>query len=274
MRPEPGRVLRAGPMGLVRLWLVTWAIVTFTACAPDAPTREPLRIFAASSLTEAFQEMADAFEDASPGTEPVLVFAGSQVLRLQIEQGARADIFASADPRHMESLAQEGLVTGPRLLAENELVVIVPPGNPAGIEAFADLAGADRVVIGTPNVPVGAYAREVLRRAEAVGTLPGFEEAVMGRVVSEESNVRLVRAKVELGEADAALVYRTDAVPGRVRTVLVPPRANVRARYLIGVVADARNPAAAERWVAFASSPEGRRILSRHGFHTDVRAAQ
>ncbi len=272
--PRAGGAVRPGLMGLLRPGIVACAAVMPTGCAPDPPTGESLRIFAASSLTEAFQEMADAFEDASPGTDAVLVFAGSQVLRLQIEQGARADIFASADPRHMESLAQEGLVTGPRLLAENELVVIVPPGNPAGIEAFADLAGADRVVIGTPNVPVGAYAREVLRRAEAVGALPGFEEAVMRRVVSEESNVRQVRAKVELGEADAALVYRTDAVPGRVTTVQVPPRANVRARYLIGVVAGTRNPAAAERWVAFASSPEGRRILSRHGFHTVVRAAQ
>ncbi len=250
------------------------AAAVLAACATDSPAREPLRVFAATSLTEAFQEMAAAFEDHSPDTEVVLVFAGSQVLRLQIEQGARADIFASADPRHMESLAQDGLVTGQRLLAENELVVIVPPGNPAGIEAFADLAGARRVVIGTPHVPVGAYAREALSRAEAAGSLPGFEEAVMGRVVSEESNVRLVRAKVELGEADAAIVYRTDAVPGRVRTVPVPPRANVRARYLIGVVAGAPNPAAAERWVSFASSSRGRRILARHGFLADVTAAQ
>ena len=163
--------MRRGP---ARLGLVVCAAASLSACATDAPDREPLRVFAASSLTEAFQEMAAAFEDASPGTEVVLVFAGSQVLRLQIEQGARADIFASADPRHMESLARDGLVTGPRLLAENELVVIVPPGNPAGIEAFADLAGAHRVVIGTPNVPVGAYAREALRRAEVVGELRGF----------------------------------------------------------------------------------------------------
>ena len=273
-RLEPRRAARPGSTRVARLGLAACAAGLLAACATDSPDREPLRVFAASSLTEAFQEMAAAFEDASPGTEVVLAFAGSQVLRLQIEQGAHADIFASADPRHMESLARDGLVTGPRLLAENELVVIVPPANPAGIEAFADLAGAHRVVIGTPNVPVGAYTREALRRAEAVVESPGFEKAVMGRVVSEESNVRLVRAKVELGEADAAIVYRTDAVPGRVRTVQVPPRANVRARYLIGVVAGARNPAAAERWVAFASSPEGRRILSRHGFLADVRAAQ
>ena len=252
---------------VARRALAICAALGLAACGADGPPRESLQVFAASSLTEAFQEMAAAFEATAPGTEVALVFAGSQVLRLQIEQGARADIFASADPRHMESLARVGLVTGPRLLAENELVVIVPPGNPAGIEAFADLAGARRVVIGTPNVPVGAYARAVLRRAEEAADLAGFEEAVMDRVVSEEGNVRLVRAKVEMGEADAALVYRTDAVPGRVGIVPVPPRANVRARYLIGVVEDGRNRAAAERWLAFASSPTGRRILTRHGFH-------
>ena len=255
------------------LRLFVWAAGA-AACASGTPEREPLRVFAASSLTEAFQEMAAAFETASPDTDVVLVFAGSQALRLQIEQGAQADIFVSANHGHMESLTRGGLVSAERVLAENELVVIVPPDNPAGVESFGDLAKVERLVIGTANVPVGAYTREALRRAETDGGLPGFEAAVMGRVVSEEHNVRLVRAKVELGEADAAIVYRTDAVPGRVRTVQVPPGVNVRARYLIGVVAGAGNPAAAERWVGFVSSPEGRRILSRHGFLSDITTAQ
>lgn len=250
------------------------AAVLLAGCSSAAPDRQALRVFAASSLTEAFSDMAGAFEATHPETEVVLVFAGSQVLRLQIEQGAPADVFASADPRHMESLAREGLVIGQRVLAENELVVIVPRGNPARIEAFADLVRAERLVIGTPYVPVGAYAREALRRAGANGGLPGFEAEVLGRVVSEESNVRLVRAKVELGEADAAIVYRTDAAAGRVQTVRVPPRANVRARYVIGMVAGAENAAGAERWAGFVASPEGRRILSRHGFLTRVATAQ
>ena len=250
------------------------ATLLLPGCGSADPERQPLRVFAASSLTDAFSDMAGAFEASHPETEVVLVFAGSQVLRLQIEQGAPADVFASADPRHMESLVGEGLVTGQRVLAENELVVIVPRGNPSRIEAFADLVRAERLVIGTPYVPVGAYTREALRRAGADGGLPGFEAEVLGRVVSEESNVRLVRAKVELGEADAAIVYRTAAAPGRVRTVRVPSRANVRAQYLIGVVAGAENVAGAERWAGFVASPEGRRILSRHGFLTDVTTAQ
>ncbi len=248
------------------------AAVLLGACESSEPEPQPLRVFAASSLTDAFNDMAGVFEAAHPAIEVVLVFAGSQVLRLQIEQGAPADVFVSADPRHMEPLVREGLITGQRVVAENELVVIVPQGNPSRIETFADLVRAERLVIGTPYVPVGAYAREALRRAGADGGLPGFEAAVLDRVVSEESSVRLVRAKVELGEADAAIVYRTDAAPGRVRTVRVPPRANVRARYLIGVVTGAENVAGGERWAGFVASPEGRRILSRHGFLTDVTA--
>ena len=217
-RPARGEMRqRARPEGLLRLTricLLLSAAAAASGCGPDAMQPQPLRVFAASSLTEAFQEMASAFENAYPDTEVVLVFAGSQVLRLQLEQGAQADIFSSADPRHMEALVQEGIVSGHRVLAENELVVIVPPGNPAGIESFAELANAERVVIGTSNVPVGVYAREALRRAETAGGLAGFEAAVMGRVVSEESNVRLVRAKVELGEADAAIVYRTERGAG------------------------------------------------------------
>lgn len=278
-RAGPIPAVRPGLAPLTRLAPVVSAFAAFAAlaacaacaaCGPDASGREPLRVFAASSLTEVFHEMAAAFESASPHTDVVLVFAGSQVLRLQIEQGAHADVFASANHGHMESLAREGLVSEERVLAENELVVIVPPDNPARLESFDDLASVESLVIGTRNVPVGAYTRQALRRAETAGGLPGFEEAVMGRVVSEESNVRLVRAKVEMGEADAAIVYRTDALPGRVQTVQVPPRVNVRARYLIGVVAGARNPSAARRWVGFVSSPEGRRILSRHGFLADI----
>ena len=251
------------------------ASIGWTGCAaPEVGDPESLTVFAAASLTDAFSEMARAFESSAPGTEVRLAFAGSHVLRMQIEQGAPADVFVSADPRHMESLVQAGLVDRERYLAGNELVVIVPARNPSGIESFADLAWADRVVIGTPGVPVGAYTRQMLHRAGRAGGIPDFEREVMGRVVSEESNVRLVRAKVELGEADAAVVYRSDAVEGRVRTVAIPPEYNVRARYLIGMVVGARNASAARRWGDFAASAEGRGILARHGFLTDAASAQ
>lgn len=227
--------------------------------------RRTLHVFAASSLTDAFREMETVFESAHPDTDVRLVFAGSQVLRLQIEQGARADVFASADRRHIESLASAGLVADYAEFAANELVVIVPPDNPAGIESFGELPRARRLVIGTEHVPVGAYTRVLLRRAEARSG-PGFEAAVLGRVVSRENNARLVRAKVELGVADAAIVYRTDAATERVRAIPVPRGANVRAGYLMGAVAGSANAGGAERWIGFVGSPAGRAILSRRGF--------
>ncbi len=235
------------------------------ACAPAGPDRQPLRIFAASSLTDAFGEMAATFEALHPDIEVVPVFAGSQVLRTQIEQGAPADLFASADPEQMRALERAGRVRASQLLAENELVVIVPQSNPAGIEGFADLVRAERLVLGSPGVPVGNYARQILRRAEEEGR-PGFARAVLDRVVSHESNVRQLRAKVEMGEADATFVYRTDALQTPVRVVEVPYGARVRARYLIGVVEDAGNARAARQWMAFAMSSRGRALLARHGF--------
>ena len=245
------------------LCLLTAAAIA--GCDGDGAGRRPLQVFAASSLTDAFREMETAFEAAYPDTDVGLVFAGSQVLRLQIEQGAGADIFASADRRHLESLERAGLLSGYRQFAGNELALIVPLDNPAAIESFADLPRAERLVIGTEHVPVGAYTREALRRAG--GRLGSeFESAVLSRVVSEESNARLVRAKVELGVADAAIVYRTDVAPGRVRAIPVPPEANVLANYLMGAVAGAANPEGAARWLGFVASPAGQEILALRGF--------
>ncbi len=243
------------------------ALVTalLQGCAP-ADSSRTLHVYAASSLAESFFAMEEAFEVAHPGTDVVLAFAGSQVLRLQIEQGAPADVFASADPAHMQALVERGRVRDGRVFAHNQLVLIVPPGNPARIESFRDLPRASRLVIGTENVPVGSYARRVLRRAEAAGD-GGFAASVLARVASEESNVRLVRAKVELGEADAAIVYRSDTVAaGGVRAIEIPPALNVNADYSIGIVEGSANGALAEAWLAFVLSGEGRRLLARHGF--------
>jgi len=241
------------------------AAVLIAGCGGGEPEREVLRVFAASSLTEAFQELAGAFEAAHPEIDVVPIFAGSQVLRLQIEQGARADVFASADQRHMDALVRAGLVTGGRVFAGNELVVIVPSDNPAAITAFADLPRARRLVIGTEHVPAGRYARMALQRA-AGRHGADFEAAVLKSVASEESNVRLARAKVELGAADAAIVYRTDAVPGRVHVIPLPDGVNVRADYLMGALTAAANPEGAKLWMDFAASPAGQDIMTRRGF--------
>jgi molybdate transport system substrate-binding protein len=239
-------------------------------CGSDLPDREVLNVYAASSLTEAFGDLERGFEAAHPEIEVRLTLAGSQVLRLQIEQGAPADVFASANPDHMQALAEEGLAHDARAFATNDLVLIVPLDDPADIESFEQLPRARRVVIGTENVPVGRYAREVL--ALASRQMGGdFEERVLSHVVSEESNVRLARAKVELGEADAAIVYRTDAMSSdRVRVVAIPPEMNVRASYVIGMVGSAAEQRqAAVLWVDWVLSQEGRAALRRRGFSVD-----
>ncbi len=241
-----------------------WALAP-VGCRRDAPAPAALQVLAASSLTEGFTALAQAFERAHPGARVALTFAGSQVLRLQIEQGAPADVFASANPAHLDALVAGGQAQAPRTFARNGLVIIVPPGNPAQVHSLADLARAQRLVLGTPEVPVGRYARQVLAKADArLGA--GFADRVLARVVSAESNVRLVRAKVAMGEADAALVYRTDAVGAGVTAIPLPDAVNVQARYPQAVLTGARSPALAQQWVDFVGSPAGQAILATHGF--------
>jgi molybdate transport system substrate-binding protein len=223
-----------------------------------------LHVYAASSLTESFGDLERAFEAMHPGTDVRLTLAGSQVLRLQIEQGAPAHVFASADPEHMQALVDAGLARRVSSFATNELVVIVPLQGRVGVNAFGDLPRAQRVVLGTANVPVGRYAREVLQRA-SVQLGADFATSVLAHVVSEESNVRLARAKVELGEVDAALVYRTDAMASeRVRIVAVPEAFNVEATYVIGLTGEGGE--AADRWIDLVLSEDGRAVLASRGF--------
>ncbi len=232
----------------------------------SAPT---LQVFAASSFTDAFQALETAFEIDHPGADVVLSFAGSQVLRLQIELGAGADVFASANAHHMQTLIDQGRVHDSRIFARNALTLITPLDNPADIQQFKDLPRARRLLVGTEAVPVGSYTAEVLRRSAAV-LGHAFAAEVRARVVSRESNVRLIRAKVALGEADAAIVYRTDAAAtDRVREVPIPPALNVAADCLIGRVEGGALPALADRWTGFVGGNAGQRILAQHGFVVD-----
>jgi molybdate transport system substrate-binding protein len=232
----------------------------------NATGRKSVVVFAASSLTDAFNDLEKGFEASNPGADVALSYGGSQVLKLQITQGAPADVFASADESHMQELIQQGYAKASEKLAENELVLLVPADNPAHIEELKQLPKAHRLVIGAANVPVGAYTRQLLARAGA-SYGPTFEKEVMARVVSEESNVRLVRAKVELGEADAAIVYRTDATGAKqVKLIELPPALNVRASYPIAVLDKAHEPELARRWVDYVRSADGRAALAARGF--------
>jgi len=235
--------------------------------APKAPDeRQRLIVFAASSLTDVFNDLERGFEAKNADVDVALSYGGSQVLKLQISEGAPSDVFASADEAHMKALVDAGLAQPSQVFAQNELVVVVPQDNPAKIHDLKDLKLARRLVIGAASVPVGAYTRELLARAgKSYGA--AFEKEVLSHVVSEESNVRLVRTKVELGEADAAVVYRTDAVSSK-QVVVVPiaPDLNVRASYPIALLTKAPQPELAKRWLAFVLSTEGRAALAAHGF--------
>src|SRR5256885_7238015 len=201
-------------------------------CALLAATQ--LTVFAASSLRDAFLELGRRFEAEHPGVAVSFNFAGSQELRTQTEPGARADVLASADGRHLRALAEAGLAEAPRSFARNEPVIVVPSGNPAAIHDLRDLPRAQRIVVGASDVPIGAYTLRIFEAASArYGH--GFRSAVEARIASRELNVRQVLAKVRLGEADAAIVYRTDALAAReaVQTISIPPDLDVVAEYPI-----------------------------------------
>jgi molybdate transport system substrate-binding protein len=183
----------------------------------------------------------------------VLQLAGSQDLRLQIENGAAADVFASADEEQMRRLGD--LALEPAIFAHNEPVLIAPRDNPAGLREFADLPKARRIVLGVPEVPIGAYSIRILAAANL---------DVSARVVSRELNVRQVLAKVQLGEADAGIVYRTDARD--VQVITIPPKFNVTAAYPIAAIKRSRHAPLARRYLELVRSPAGREALAHFGF--------
>jgi molybdate transport system substrate-binding protein len=238
------------------------------AAADGGP--EPLTVFAASSLTEAFQELGPLFERGKPATKVRFSFAASSLLRTQIEQGAPADLIASADREQMEPLARAGLVRRPVDFVRNRLVIVTPAANPGQVRRPQDLARAGlRLVITAEQVPIGRYTRQALAKMSAPGAFgPAFLPAVMRNVVSQEPNVRGLLAKVTLGEADAAIVYVTDAmaVSEKVRTVPIPDRYNEIAVYPAAVVTRSPNAAAAAHFLAFLRSTTARAVLKKHGF--------
>lgn len=240
--------------------------------APGAPRPTAvLRVFAAASLSDAFEEIARGFEKDHPGLDVQLNLAGSQGLAAQIEQGADADLFASADPRWMNHLVEIGLLEGePLVVAHNRLVVIVPRLNPARIRRLQDLARRGvKVVVGSDAVPVGHYTRVMLGHlARAAGFDTGFDERVLTNIVSEEENVKSVLGKVQLGEADAGVVYRSDISPSiarHVRSFPIPDSLNVLADYSIALVKGSRQLELAREFVDRVRSESGQRVLQFYG---------
>jgi molybdate transport system substrate-binding protein len=260
--------------GLIRL-----SILVATACSPAnsavAEVGTPgsaatihLTVFAAASLTESLTEIGQAFEAAHPNTHVAFNFAGSQQLAFQIQQGAQADVFAPADQHNMEKLAATGLIPSqkPVVWVYNQLVVILPQENPGHIHTLQDLARPGlKLVLADKQVPAGAYSRQVLENLSSDDRYEaGFKAAVLDNVVSNEENVKQVVAKVQLGEADAGIVYRSDVTPSlrdQLVQIHIPDDLNVRAEYPI-VALEPQGQA----FVRFVLTPQAQHILESWGF--------
>ena len=246
--------------------LAVLCISLVVACS-EADEPDEIVVSAASSLTDVFTELVEAFEasDAAHGITVTLNFGSSSALAVQIVEGAPADVFASANIAQMQVVIDHGKASEPAVFAQNEIVVVTPAGLRV-VQGFEDLATSSlRLVLAGPEVPVGAYARDAIAAADAsIGG--GFADAVLANVVSEEANVRAVLAKVELGEADAGIVYATDAAVAcdNVEAYRIPSQFAPPTQYVIAPLTGA--PASAATFVAFVLSEDGQAILGRHGF--------
>lgn len=233
------------------------AAMTAVACGDDSSASGTVTVLAATSLTDEFAEIAAAFEAAHGDVEVELTFDGSARLATAIIEGAPADVFASADEANLAKVVEAGLTEGAGTsFATNELQIVVAAGNPLGITGLEDLRGDVVVSLCAVEVPCGSYAAEAFERA-------GLPVPSAG----EEENVRGVVSRVQLGEADAGIVYVTDVLAAEgVEGVDLGANERVRASYPAVVVADGPNPEAAAAFVAFLTSTEAQTILADHGF--------
>lgn len=243
------------------------------AATPDAAFPEDdteITVFAAASLTDAYAEIVDAIEAAHPSVTVHVETAGSQTLVTQLTEGARADVLATADTETMRQAREAGLIDGdPVIFTANRLVIVTPEDNPADIDGIEDLAGDGvKLVIAGGAVPAGRYAREAI--CAWAGDDAGAIDAIGDNVVSEEIDVRSVMTKVQLGEADAGIVYASDAAAAKLagtplHVIAFPDGVPTAAAYPIAPVAGG-NVDAARAFIAFVLGSEGQQILEHYGF--------
>lgn len=219
-----------------------------------------ITVSAASSLTDAFQKVGNDFEAAHPGTAVRFNFDSSSALTTQIESGAPADVFASADTKNMTTLTDAGVVEGsPERFARNKLVIVVKPGNPSGVKTVADLANLDTVSMCGADVPCGKYAQQVLDTAQV---------SIPKEHITRGQNAKATLTAVTAGDADAAIVYVTDAraAGDAVATIAIPTDVNVVADYPIAVVKASTHSKAASQFVDYVTSDTGQATLRSYGF--------
>jgi len=243
------------------------AAALLTACGGNGGTASPgvthlsgtVSVFAAASLTDSFKAIGAYFQGAHQGVTVQFNFAGTPTLVTQIEQGASADVFASADATNMDNLKSAGYTEGtPQVFAHNQLEIVVAPGNPKGITGLADLAKPGVIYITEgPTVPAGKYSLQALAKASVKVTAKSLE-----------TDVKSVVSKIELGEADAGIVYKTDvsAASGKVQGIPIPDAYNVIATYPLVAVKDTKNVDVASAFIAYVLSARGQSTLQTFGF--------
>lgn len=241
------------------------------AVAPAQPVT--LTVLAAASLTESFTELGRMFESQNPGVTVAFNFAGSQELAQQLEQGAPADVFASASQKYMDAAIQSGRVTpkASQIFVKNRLVLIFPADNPGALTELRDLANPGlKLDLAHESVPVGKYSLEFLDKATADPAFdPDFKDNVLKNVVSYETSVKAIVSKVSLGEADAGIVYASDItadLADKVGTLAIPAALNTIASYPIAPITDSSHADLARAFVDFILSPAGQQVLEKSNF--------
>ena len=253
--------------------LMSVLVVTTCGCTTTTTQSTKLTVYAAASLSGAFNETAQAFEANNSGVTVVFNYAGSNALATQIKQGANVDVFASADQKNMKSVQDAGLMNNSsvKVFAQNKLALIVPKANPANIISLNDLANSGvKLVVANSSVPVGNYSLQMLSKASNNSSYgAGFNTSVLANVVSEETNVNDAVVKVALGQGDAGIVYVSDvpaAYKDKVTVIKIPDSVNVIAQYPVGVLSGSQNAQQAQSWINYVTSPAGQAILQKYGF--------
>lgn len=256
--------------------LAVWLSLLLPACSglqSQGRDGNELTVFAAASLTNAFTEIGKQYEESHPDTQVTFNFAGSQQLAQQLNQGAPADVFASADDEQMLVAVQGGRIDpdAQQPFVNNALVVVYPRGNPGGLQNLHDLARPGlKLVLAAGPVPAGQYALDFLEKASLDPSYgENYKQEVLQNVASYEENVRAVLTKVALGEADAGIVYASDAFtasPGTINTLEIPANLNVVADYPIARVADSAHSKLAGDFIDYVLSNVGQQVLADNGF--------
>ena len=254
------------------VFVALFAALVLSMSAGFAQSPDELTVFTAASLTGAFGDIGEMYENET-GIHVAFNFDGSQALRTQLENGAYADLFASANMKQMNAVRESGLVNNSSvaIFTRNKLSLIVPKDNPANIRNLTDLARPGvKIVMGTKDVPVGDYALQIIAKLgndSAYG--PDYETEVMANVISQETSVSYVVTKVALGEADAGFAYVSDVTQdmiSKIDKIVIPDEYNIIAEYPLGMLMESKYPAESQRFMDLVMSDEGRAVLEKYGF--------